>query len=128
MGYEIQETTYRLKLEELGAEVVVREPSIGATGAAAALAEVDFDAVRDGRIAPGDVGRIMSLLDAFAGCLASWDLTREGQPVPATVEGVRSLPLPLALAIISAWMDTINAHVEAARVDEVDLPMDALPA
>lgn len=51
---------------------------------------------------------ISSVLAAFANSLVRWNLEDDSdQPVPATVEGVRSLDLPFILAVVSAWINGI---------------------
>lgn len=45
------------------------------------------------------------LFDAFGKALRSWDLQDDdGQDVPATADGLRTLELRHAMAVITAWM------------------------
>jgi hypothetical protein len=47
---------------------------------------------------------VLKLLDQFGKVLESWNVTRRGEPVPATAEGLRSLDLAFAMAIVGAWV------------------------
>lgn len=44
------------------------------------------------------------LLNGFAGVLEGWNATRKGEPVPATLEGLKSLGQAFVLAVIGAWL------------------------
>lgn len=44
------------------------------------------------------------LLGGFAKVLEDWNLTRKGEPVPPTLEGLRSLGQSLVLEVIGAWL------------------------
>ena len=43
------------------------------------------------------------MVTRFAKCLESWNVTRNGEPVPATLEGVLSLDAVFIGAIVKAW-------------------------
>jgi len=43
------------------------------------------------------------LFARFAKCLESWNVTRKGEPVPATLEGVLSQDAAFVLAVVQAW-------------------------
>lgn len=47
---------------------------------------------------------LLRMLDAFGAVLEAWNVTRRGKPVPATAEGLRSLDMTFAMAIIGAWL------------------------
>ncbi len=49
------------------------------------------------------------LFAKFAAALVSWNLDENGQPVPATVDGVRSQDLDFILELLLAWMDAVVA-------------------
>ena len=51
---------------------------------------------------PHDVGPIA---DQLPGIVAEWDLTRGGQPIPITAEGIGSLPMGISSAIGRAIME-----------------------
>lgn len=44
------------------------------------------------------------LLEGFASVLESWNVTRKGEPVPATLEGLRSLGQGFVLTVVGAWL------------------------
>ena len=43
------------------------------------------------------------LLSRFAAALESWNVTRDGRPVPPTLEGVLSQDAAFILAIVQSW-------------------------
>ena len=47
---------------------------------------------------------VESLTEGFAGVLEEWDAERKGVPVPATLEGVRSLGTTFVMGLIGAWV------------------------
>lgn len=47
---------------------------------------------------------VLKLLGQFGEVLESWNVTKRGKPVPATAEGLRSLDLTFAMAIVGAWV------------------------
>lgn len=65
----------------------------------------NFDAAKS-----GDTAAFKSLLDGFSGALESWNIEdrRTGEPVPATLAGLRTLDFTLAMAVIGAWLGTVS--------------------
>lgn len=69
----------------------------------------------------------------FAGQLVDWNLEKNGQPVPATFEGLRSQEVPLVGTIISAWRDNaigVAIPLEQPSTDgepsvEASIPMES---
>jgi hypothetical protein len=51
----------------------------------------------------GEAGNARKLFRAFADCLESWNVTRAGEPVPATYEGVIAQDAGFVLALVAAW-------------------------
>jgi len=52
-----------------------------------------------------DIGKIGELLVGFAKVLRDWNVTDDdGQPVPATAEGLKSLEFGFVFGIIAAWI------------------------
>lgn len=64
------------------------------------------DAAADGTAA-GSVVR--ELCARFAKCLESWNVTRKGEPVPPTLEGVLSQDAAFIVAIIQSWQQGMAA-------------------
>jgi hypothetical protein len=48
-------------------------------------------------------GNVRKLFRAFADCLESWNVTRAGEPVPATYEGVIKQDAGFVLALVESW-------------------------
>ena len=49
------------------------------------------------------------LLSRFAAALESWNVTRDGRPVPPTLEGVLSQDAAFVLAVVQAWQQGMAA-------------------
>lgn len=97
MGYEPQETLYKLTWEDpamAGLEVAVREPSIDQ------LLTMDAIGANDGK--GMDTEKVRAAFRVFADLLDSWNVERKGEPVPVTYEGVISLGLGFVSKIIAA--------------------------
>lgn len=80
----------------------------------------------------GETGRVLHLL---AGQLISWNVEDElGQPVPPTLDGIKSQDLDFNLSIVNAWttaMAGVPAPLEQPSTDggpslEASLPMEPL--
>jgi hypothetical protein len=55
-----------------------------------------------------DRDKLDKLREAFAECLVDWNLEEDdGSPIPATLEGLRSLDYDLVVSITRAWMDAV---------------------
>ncbi len=132
MGYRRQRPSYRLVFEDaeyVGLEVVAQSASIEAYQRIATLAtrEVGEHPTAE------DLEEVANLLKAFAGVLVSWNLeTEAGEPVPATLDGLRSQDLPLVMVIVLAWMNAVagvSAPLGAASSSGelvASLPMEPL--
>jgi hypothetical protein len=97
MGFEPQETLYKLRWEDpamAGLEVTVREPSIDQM---MTMTGMDVPGAR--KISPAQFRVVFEL---FAGLLDSWNVTRKGEPVPPTYEGVTSQTPAFITKIIAA--------------------------
>lgn len=114
MGYEAPTSTFLLRFEDHpGLEVRARSVPLGVFTQLASLADVvehkddhDLAALASG------LGELGTLFDNFGDALVEWNVTINGQSVPATPDGVRRLDVPFALELIFAWMDAIGG-VEA---------------
>lgn len=47
---------------------------------------------------------IRRLLESFGGVIEEWNVTRKGQPVPPTYEGLRTLGITFVLQVVGAWL------------------------
>lgn len=101
-SYEIEPTRYRLTFEERpGMEVVTRAPALGELLDIMTL----YDSIKSTPVLPKD--KVEELFGWFATLLDSWNLTRNGQPVPATYEGVKSLELGFIFTVVMTWVAKI---------------------
>lgn len=127
MGFEVKENTARLVFEDPsfdGLEVVCALIPLDELTAAASLASID-----PANVTPADLAKVQQLRDAFAGALRTWNLTRKGKPVPATLAGVKSLDLLFMLQLIRPWIENsavVAAEKEAER-SEIEAALPSLP-
>lgn len=129
MGYEVPESpNLRLVFTDPsfnGLEVVCRPTPIGQLNEAASLADIDPKKVK-----PEDAEKVQRLISAFARALVSWNLTRKGRKVPATVKGVDSLDVEFVMQLVSAWLSAAGARIADQAQTDADvvttLPVDAL--
>jgi hypothetical protein len=102
MGFEAPETLFRLIFEDpdmAGLEVMVHEPTIDDM---LTLGGIDAAGAKS-----MDPAAVRAMFKAFAGLLDSWNLTRKGVPVPATLEGVLSQSPGFITKIMAALDKTI---------------------
>lgn len=101
MGYKRAQKVYKLKFADPEFEgLEVRAKSIP-TKLLMELSGIKFN-----KSAPGD--EINHMFGIFADALVEWNLEDEdGNPVPATFDGVMSQDIDFVLDIIMAWMDAV---------------------
>lgn len=126
-GFEVKEDTLRLVFEDpsfAGLEVVCALISLDELAAAASLANIDPD-----EVTAAELEKVRELRDAFADALRSWNLTRGGEPVPASLAGVRSLPLVFLLQIIAPWIEGTATAIAQQRAEraEIEATLPSLP-
>lgn len=128
MGFVAKRKTYTLQFEDdedlKGLEVKLRGLNTGQV--------LDLDAARQ----DGSDDAVRSMLQLMADQLVEWNLEDPdtGEPVPATLEGVRSLDFDLNWKIIDAWQAAVSG-VPAPLDDgsnsgdqslEASIPMETL--
>jgi hypothetical protein len=111
MGFEPPRTVLKLVFEapELeGLEVRMYVPSLGEferlTGMAGELAEV----VAEGDLTSEQAKEVMSLYDTVAEYMKSWNVTRNGEPVPTTMEGFRTQEVGFLNTIVTSWLGAVG--------------------
>ena len=115
-GFEVRESLVDLKFPDVPQWAELRVScsaiSIGDLQEAATLAAIEHE-----HPDAGDMAKVARLYEAFAESLRSWNLTRDGQPIPADLGGVLSLedwaPPPAgpgALNLIEAWIKAVAEH------------------
>jgi len=104
MGYRRSPKAYRLKFEDpdlAGLEVTARSLPLGDFLKVAELA---------GTGAGNGMKSAGQLFAAFASALVEWNLEDDdGQPVPATLEGVHSQELDFMMTVVMAWIQAMSA-------------------
>jgi hypothetical protein len=105
VGFELAAKEYRLTFEGTdldGLIVQVQSVSVGTM-----LDLVDLADAENRK--PADIAK---MFDTLGDALVSWNLTRQGEPVPADRAGVRSLGVPEAMTLVKAW-STVMQEVPA---------------
>jgi hypothetical protein len=86
---------------------------------------------------PEDLNVVRELFARFAAVLVSWNVEDDdGQPVPATVDGLTSQDFPFVMSVISTWITALSQAPPPLRSAskpggpplEASLPMETLPA
>jgi hypothetical protein len=105
VGFEVSTTGSVLTFPEdsklAGLEVTVDEAPMGL------LLDImeDYAVLSSGALDIKAAARVLkSLTENFAAVLESWNATRKGKPVPATLEGLRSLGQGFVMPVIGAWL------------------------
>lgn len=106
MGFRTAKKTITLRFEEPeleGLEIRAASATVGEVIDYTHMAEAIEKANNDEK-----VDSFSNLLDLFATKLIGWNLEEEnGDPIPATREGLRSLDLELARDIAKAWLQGV---------------------
>jgi hypothetical protein len=135
MGFVPKKKTYRLRFEDSdmeGLDVRAGSLTVGAMLDLSRLA----DTARDN---PDEADRMFG---EFARALITWNVEVDAadddgvsrQPVPPTLEGIRSLDVDFALAVIKAWLEAVSGVPDplAGRSNsgqpspEASIPMEPL--
>lgn len=103
--------SYRLTLGPAGPEQGVIE--IGSPSAEL-LVDLAANGDLDTKVTPENVDRVYRVLRDFGRALRSWNLTDGDTEVPCTVEGFLTLPLPLCVAMVVAWLEAAHANPSTA--------------
>lgn len=105
MGFEVSTTGSDLKFPEgsryHGLKVRLDEAPIGM------VTDVmeGYSKFTSGNVTPEEAAKLVTALtESFASVLEEWNATRKGVPVPATLEGVRSLGTMFVMGVIGAWV------------------------
>jgi hypothetical protein len=108
-GYQRKKKIYKLIFadEEMnGLEVRCHSISIETMLELTALAGLAGKALSE--FTTDDYDSVNTVFEAFSGALVSWNLEDEdGNPVPATLEGVKTQDLDFIDVIIKAWMERV---------------------
>ena len=73
---------------------------------------------------PHDMGPIA---DELAKVLSAWDLTRGGEPIPVTADGIGSLPMGLAAAIGQNVMEDFHDPKSPSSLERSSAPSAPIP-
>jgi hypothetical protein len=102
MGYEVPNSTLRLEFDKYpGLEVEAGSIPLGT------LLDLS-EGASDLRSGNASSDSATSLFETFASALKSWNCERDGQPVPITLAGLRSLDANFAGDLMLAWFDAIT--------------------
>lgn len=113
MGFEAPTNLLKLIFTDPsyeGLEVYVRFVGADDLAEASKLQHIAAKDVRPSHVA--------GLLDQFAERLVSWNVTIDGEDVPATRDGIRRLDILFQLPIIEAWVSAYGTHLNDLKLAE----------
>ncbi|MFD5564531.1 hypothetical protein [Kitasatospora griseola] len=130
MGYKPKKKGYRLRFEDPDMDGLVVDVRGLKTGP-----YLEFQAARATREAGGTAaqGATELMLQMFADAIIEWNLDGDDdQPLPPTMDGLKTLDLDFTMDIINAWMDAINGvsaplpqtSTDGSTSVEASIPMD----
>lgn len=107
MGYRLQRKAYRLRFQGTdldGLEATVRSLSTGQ------LLQLEAARLARAEGGKGSEGATREMVELLASELMEWNAEDEdsGEPIPATLDGLLSQDLDVAMAIIAAWQQAMN--------------------
>lgn len=98
-GYRREPKVYRLVFDEHPG-LVVR------TRSASAAMVFEVTTLQNAELT---VATIREMFELFAGVLVSWNLqSEEGEPVPATVDGLMGEDFDFVMMVIQAWIEAVT--------------------
>ncbi len=103
MGFELEdeEKRYKLRFEDMpGLEVLAREPTMEQLFDMNSMGEVTAKTL--------DAEKMRAVFRVFAGLLVEWNVTRKGEPVPATYEGIMTASPTFIFKIVSALAKAVG--------------------
>lgn len=144
MGFMPKSTVYTLDFEGTeydGLQVRMRASTLGALFDAPELLGIKerVDAAAGGGLslpAADDLNRFVDQYRDLAEHLVSWNIDApDGTPLPATLDGLKTLELPLVGQIVQTWQSAMAGVVpplpggsSSGPLPDVDLAMGPIPA
>jgi hypothetical protein len=138
-SYEVEDTTYTLEFDDRpGAEIVCRAGSMDSYLEALSLDWVLSPDAFSQRFRTDDEVRaeLSRLFGIFADHIDGWNLTRKGEPVPITADGLMSLDREFSRPAAVAWLRGVfgvaaplgrrSAAIEKPEFDESSIPMEII--
>lgn len=139
VGVQVPKRTYVLVFggspgdEDLAGFIIkVRPPTV-----AESLEHLDMSWFRDPAVSDAErTKRLADLYAVFSTRLVEWNLDDGGQPIPATLAGLHTLPQDVGGRVLGSWLwetATVPAPLPqdsptgSALVDESQIPMGATP-
>lgn len=139
MGFETPRRVLKLAFDDPeldGLEVKVRSVSLDRY-----LGFADFGRLAELRtraMTSDDRALVARMFDEFADALVEWNLTEDGEPVPATRQGVRDQDAEFMTTVVLAWITAligVSAPLDSSSTGgppsealELSIPMEPLSA
>ena len=140
-GYEVEDTTYTLEFDDHpGAEIVCCAGTMASHLEALSLDWVLSREAFSQRFHTDEEvnAEFARLFGIFAEHIVSWNLTRKGEPVPITADGLMSLDREFAKSATVAWLRGVfgisapleqpSEATETDSFDESSIPMVIPPS
>lgn len=141
MGFEIENTisVYRLKFDSgsyRGLEVQARGMTIGEYNEMMRLAVASISGETDVERAKANMQSNDHVRECFFRRIVSWNLTKNGEPVPVSEEVMDGLDSRLATVLIRVWLDELTSVPDellgksnsGAISEELSMTMEVLSA
>jgi hypothetical protein len=107
-GFKPERTLYRLNFEDPQYQGLVVEMTGLKVGLFMEVAELgDFDAARLKR---AGASKVLRVFDIVAGGLHQWNVIDDaGEPVPASLDGIKTQEFPFILMLLEQWMAAVGS-------------------
>ncbi|GAA4226111.1 hypothetical protein GCM10022254_10000 [Actinomadura meridiana] len=138
-GFEFEGNIYNLRFQtpsHKGLEVRAESVAVGEfrrlMRLAVELQDDDGNPVAKTKFTPEQVDALDGLLEGFSRALVSWNLKKRGAPVPATPDGLDSMPLEFVFPVIKEWFTAVGGVAEDSALGKdspsgVTFPESSLP-
>jgi hypothetical protein len=112
VGFKAKHKTYKLIFEDEefeGLEVLARSLPLGSFMDTIGAMPTPAEALDPSRLTAEQRGAVGDMFAEFARALVSWNLEDDdGEPVPATLDGLQAQDIDFVMRIITAWMDALG--------------------
>lgn len=112
MGFEVPRTVLDLAFQDPalnGLEVKMYVPSLGEARHLTTVARsINSALAAEGNLSQEQEQQVLSMYEAVAGHMKSWNATRGGVPVPTTMEGLETQETTFLNKIFQAWLAASN--------------------
>lgn len=132
MGYKVPRDVFKLIFAQHdGLEIRITSPSVGEVMSVMKL--IKYKGIDPQKLSEADIEDFRRPQKIFAKHLISWNLLDDDdEPIPATLEGVESLPRKFFEEITNAWVNNTagvpkDSPLDSRLADGLLFPEDSIP-